>query len=357
MANRLVLVQADDPQFVDRLQRAWDTSDAVLPVDPRLPAPARAAALAAARVDEPVEPGDALVVVSSGTTGEPKAAVLTHAAVEASARATSARLAVDPATDRWLACLPLSHVGGLSVVARALVTGTPLTVHPHFSAAAAEQAAAAGCTLTSLVPTALARVDASRFRCILVGGQAPPPDRPDNVIATYGMTETGSGVVYDGVALDGVELRVADDGEIHVRGPMLLRAYRDGVDPKLPDGWYPTGDLGELHDGQLVVHGRRGDLIITGGENVWPVAVEGALLTHAGVREVAVVGRLDPEWGQRVVALVVPTAPAAPPSLDELRAWVKRTLPAFAAPTAIELVEALPHTASGKVRRADLRAT
>ncbi|MGQ0434685.1 MAG: class I adenylate-forming enzyme family protein [Microthrixaceae bacterium] len=357
MANRLVLVQADDPQFADRLRRAWDAGDAVLPVDPRLPPPTRAAVLAAACVDEPVEPGDALVVMSSGTTGEPKAAVLTHAAVEASARATSARLAVDPAADRWLACLPLSHVGGLSVVTRALVTGTPLTVHPHFSATAVEQAAAEGCTLTSLVPTTLARVDASRFRCILVGGQAPPPDRPDNVIATYGTTETGSGIVYDGVALDGVELRVADDGEIHVRGPMLLRAYRDGVDPKLADGWYPTGDLGELHDGQLVVHGRRGDLIITGGENVWPVAVEGALLTHPAVRDVAVVGRPDPEWGQRVVAHVVPTAPAAPPSLDELRAWVKRTLPAFAAPTAIELVDTLPHTASGKVRRADLRTT
>lgn len=357
MANRLILVQADDPQFVDLLRRAWDAGDAVLPVDPRLPPPTRAAVLAAACVDEPGEPGDALVVMSSGTTGEPKAAVLTHAAVEASARATSARLAVDPATDRWLACLPLSHVGGLSVVARALVTGTPLTVHPHFSAAAVERAAAEGSTLTSLVPTALARVDASLFRCILVGGQAPPPDRPDNVIATYGMTETGSGILYDGVALDGVELRVADDGEIHVRGPMLLRAYRDGVDPKLADGWYPTGDLGELHDGRLVVHGRRGDLIITGGENVWPVAVEGALLTHAAVREVAVVGRPDPQWGQRVVAIVVPTSPAAPPSLDELRAWVKRTLPAFAAPTAVELVGALPRTASGKVRHGDLRTT
>lgn len=354
MANRLVLVQADDPHFVDVLRRAWDAGDAVLPVDARLPPPSRAAVLAAARVDEPVEPGDALVVVSSGTTGEPKAAVLTHAAVEASARATSARLAVDPATDRWLACLPLSHVGGLSVVTRALVTGTPLTVHSRFSATATERAAAEGCTLTSLVPTALARVDASLFRCILVGGQAPPLDRPGNVIATYGMTETGSGIVYDGVALHGVDLRVADDGEIHVRAPMLLRAYRDGVDPKLADGWYPTGDLGELVDGRLVVHGRRGDLIITGGENVWPVAVERALLTHAGVRDVVVVGRPDPDWGQRVVAVVVPSEPTTPPSLDELRAWAKRTLPAFAAPTAVELVASLPRTPSGKVRRRDL---
>ena len=108
------------------MQRAWDAGDAVLPLDPRLPGPARAAVLAAARPDEPVEPGDALVVATSGTTGEPKLAVLTHAAVAASARATSARLGVDPAADRWLACLPLAHVGGLSVVTRAIVTGTPL---------------------------------------------------------------------------------------------------------------------------------------------------------------------------------------------------------------------------------------
>ncbi|MEO7429353.1 MAG: AMP-binding protein, partial [Acidimicrobiales bacterium] len=214
MANRLVTLEADDPHFVDRLQRAWDDGDAVLPLDPRLPAPARAAVLTAARLDEPVEPGDALVVVSSGTTGDPKAAVLTQEAVTASALATSHRLGVDPDRDRWLACLPLSHVGGLSVVTRALRTGTALTVHPGFDADAVTDAAQAGCTLTALVPTTLARIDPSRFRAILVGGQAPPLDRPGHVIATYGMTETGSGVVYDGLPLDGVEVRIEPDGEI-----------------------------------------------------------------------------------------------------------------------------------------------
>src|SRR5690606_30654860 len=138
----------------------------------------------------------------------------------------------------------------------------------------------------------LARLDPAPWRRILLGGQAPPADRPANVIATYGMTETGSGVVYEGRPLPGVEVRVADDGEIHLRGPMLLRAYRDGTDPKDGDGWLPTGDLGELGpDGHLHVHGRRGDLIITGGENVWPTAVERALVTHPAVAEVAVVGR------------------------------------------------------------------
>jgi len=348
---RLVVLDALGQAFVDGLQRAWADGDAVLPLDPRLPAPARSAVLAAARPEDPVEEGDALVVATSGTSGAPKLAVLTHDAVLASARATSDRLEVDPAADRWLACLPLAHVGGLSVVTRALLTGTPCTVLDRFDAAAVEHAAAGGCTLTSLVPTALARIDADRFRTILLGGQAPPAERPPHVIATYGMTETGSGVVYDGVPLDDVELRVDADGQIHVRAPMLLRAYRDGRDPKDDEGWFPTDDVGELADGVLEVHGRRGDLIITGGENVWPAAIERALLTHPDVAEVAVVGRPDPEWGQRVVAVVVPLDAAAPPSLDRLRAHVKEVLPAHAAPSVLELTAVLPRTASGKVQR------
>ncbi len=352
--NRLVVLDAIGERFVAGLRGAWDAGDAVLPLDPRLPAPAREALLVAARPEEPVEAGDALVVATSGSSGAPKLAVLTHAAVAASALATSERLGIDPAVDRWLACLPLAHVGGLSVVTRALHTGTPLTVHERFDAGAVADAAAAGCTRTSLVPTALARIDPTAFRTILVGGQAPPTDPPANVIATYGMTETGSGIVYDGVALDGVELRVDDAGELHVRAPMLLRAYRDGTDPRDADGWFPTGDVGELRDGVLRVHGRRGDLIITGGENVWPAAVERVLAGHPSVAEVAVVGRADPEWGQRVAAVVVPNDLAEPPTLDELRGWVKEQLPAYAAPTVLELTDALPRTTSGKVRRADL---
>jgi len=356
--NRLVVLEAvGTPGFVDALRRAWDDGDAVLPLDPRLPGPARTAVLDAARPDEPVAAGDALVMVTSGTTGQPKAVVLTHDAVAASAAATSAALGVDPEQDRWLACLPLSHVGGLSVVTRAIATGTPLTVHDGFEATAVERAASAGCTLTSLVPTALARIDPSLYRAILVGGQAPPADRPAHVVATYGMTETGSGVVYDGTPLEGVEVRVEPDGEIHLRGPMLLRCYRDGTDPRDADGWFPTGDLGAwADDGRLRVHGRRGDLVITGGENVWPAAVEQALLGHPAVAEVAVVGRPDPEWGQRVVAVVVPTDPAAPPSLAELRDWTKQALPAYAAPRILEVVASLPRTTSGKVRRDELSA-
>ena len=351
--RRLIVLEARGTDaFVADLRRAWDDGDAVLPLDPRLPAPARARVLAAARPDDPVEDGDALVVATSGTTGDPKAAVLTHAAVAASAQATSRRLAVDPARDRWLACLPLAHVGGLSVVTRALVTATPLTLHDGFDAAAVDAAAAAGCTLVSLVPAVLRRVDVGRFRAVVLGGSAMPADLPTNAVTTYGMTETGSGVVYDGVPLDGVELRVVD-GEVQVRAPMLLRAYRDGTDPRTTDGWFPTGDGGawDGEAGRLRVFGRRDEVVVTGGEKVWPTAVEQVLGRMPGVREVAVVGRPDPEWGQRVVALVVPADPGAPPGLDEVREAVRRELPAYAAPREVRLLRNLPRTASGKVAR------
>ena len=139
------------------------------------------------------------------------------------------------------------------------------------------------------------------------------------------MTETGSGVVYDGRPLDGVEVRIDDDGQILLRGPMLLRGYRDGSNP-LVDGWFPTGDLGHrLDDGRLVVDGRRGDLIITGGENVWPEPVEAVLRAQPGIVDVAVAGTPDAEWGQP-----------------------------FCAPRRLVIVEAIPRTALGKVRRPDL---
>jgi O-succinylbenzoic acid--CoA ligase len=344
VSPRLLAVEArPGAAFVDALRHAWLEGDAVLPLDPRLPVAAQRELAVALGAGEAVEPGDALVVPTSGTTGAPKGVVLTHAAVTAAAAITSAALAADPRTDAWLCQLPLAHVGGLGIVTRFLCTGTPLTFDPDDPSA----------TLTSAVPTQLERSDHSRFRAVLVGGSADwRRDRPANVVRTYGLTETGGGIVYDGRPLEGVSVRIAPDGEVLLRSPTLLRCYRDGDDPKDADGFLPTGDDGALSDaGVLSVFGRRGDVIVTGGEKVWPDPVERVLRTVAGVADVAVVGRPDPEWGAAVTAVVVVADGAAPPPLEALRDAVRETLPSWCAPKAVEVVPDLPRTALGKVQR------
>ena len=370
MAEVVALDLEAGPAFVDAVRAVWDAGDAVLPLDPRTPRPWRDAlitALAPTAIVESdgerrclsggrsTEPGDAVVIATSGTTGAPKGVVLTREGLEAAAHASSAYLGIANDT-RWLACLPLSHVGGFSVISRALLTDVELVVHPTFDPQAVEAAGRTGATHVSLVPTALARVDAALFRVILLGGSAIPAERPVNTIATYGMTESGAGVVYEGLALNGIGVRVESDGEIALSGPTMLRCYRDGTDPKDADGWYRTGDLGSVDTstGRLRVDGRADDLIITGGEKVWPAVVEAVLSAIDGIADVAVVGRPDPEWGQRIVALVVASDPTHPPSLDAVRDVVKSRLPASCAPKALELRSDLPRTVLGKLRRAEL---
>ncbi len=374
MADLVMLDLPAGPDFVTALQRVWEQGDAAFPLDQRLPASERAMVtgiLAPTAVIEadltrralsggrPVESGDALALATSGTSGVPKGVILTHDAVQASSTATSTAIGVDPTSDRWLCCLPVAHVGGLSIITRALHTGTSLDVHPTFQAQAVTLAARAGATLVSLVTRALNQIDTTLWRRIVIGGAAPPPDRAANVLATWGMTETGSGCVYDGYPIANTELRTTAEGELEVRGPMLLRAYRTSerdTDPKSADGWLRTGDLATLDSrGRLFVEGRRGDVINTGAEKVWPDRVEQLITTHRGVADVAVVGRPDPEWGQRVVAVIVAADRASLPQLSELRDLVKSQLGTWHAPTSIEFVERLPRTAIGKLKRGELR--
>ena len=314
------------PQFVEALRRCWDAGDAVLPLDLRLAKPARQRLLDALRPAVVLDESGSSSHARGGRAGRGRRRTGrrderddrrtegsgAHAVGRRGlGRATSARLGVDPARDRWLACLPLAHVGGLSVVTRAMVTGTPVEIQPRFAVDEARRAAMLrGATLVSLVPAALGRLGpegAELFRVDRRRRPAAAAEKAANVVATYGMTETGSGVVYDGVALKDVEVRI-DAGEILLRCPMLLRCYRDGTDPKTPDGWFATGDAGALDEsGRLKVHGRLDDVVISGGENIWPVQVEAVLRTHPGVADVAVGGRPDLEWGARLVAYVVPS--------------------------------------------------
>ena len=232
----------------------------------------------------------------------------------------------------------------------------------------AELEPVAGFPFVSVVPTQLVRtldagVEFRGYRALLVGGGGMDAALRSRLAAagapcvvTYGLTQSCGGVVYDGTPLPGVSVRIDEGGEIQLGGPTLLRGYRDGSAAGLTaDGWLPTGDAGRLDgDGRLHVHGRLDDLIVTGGENVWPGDVEVALRSHPAVADCAVFGRPDPSWGQRVVAAVVPRDRAVPPTLEELRDHVGALLGRHQAPRELLLVESLPRTALGKLQRGGL---
>jgi O-succinylbenzoic acid--CoA ligase len=284
---------------------------------------------------------------------------LTAAALRVSARASLLRLGAGPG-ERWLCCLPPSHVSGLQVLVRSLECGTEPIIHAGFDAAAV---AGSGAAHVSVVPTQLRRLmdlgaPLSRFRTLLLGGAAAPADllraaraAGGRVVTTYGMSETAGGCVYNGEPLDKVDLDLGADGRVRVRGPVLFSGYRlrpDLTRAAMDDGWFVTSDLGTFTGGRLGVLGRADDVVITGGQKVVAGAVAAVLAEHPAVRDAAVVGRPDPEWGELVTAVVVPADPAAPPRLAELRDLVKGRLPAYAAPRSLEVLAALPLLPNGK---------
>lgn len=296
----------------------------------------------------PVDDEIGLVMLTSGSSGEPKAVEHTWTALRASAELTQSTLRGD-APPIWRPCLPACHIGGLAVILRAVLSDATLWWGDGEDL---EAAADHGATHVSVVRAQLARHDLSGYRTVLLGGARPPTAVPENVIATWGMTETGSGVVYDGVALPGVDV-ASVEGELCVRTPTLFRSYRTGARARVvgPDGrddWFPTGDAGEVSDGRVSVKGRLGFVINTGGEKLWPEELESVLATINGVRDVAVTGADDAEWGQRVVALVVSDGS----QLDErIRSVANERIGPWAKPKEIRYVTAIPRTASGKIQR------
>jgi o-succinylbenzoate---CoA ligase len=304
-----------------------------------------------------VDPGSVFAVIhTSGTTGAPKPVELTYGNFHASALANAENLGVEP-DDRWLCCLPLFHVGGLSILTRSAINQTEAVIHEGFDTERVLHALEEEhITLVSLVATQLRRLlDAGleappELRAALIGGGPVPSDllkraeqKAVPVIPTYGMTETCS-QIWTGKPLPGVEISTTSEGELLVRGAMVApKAIAD-------DGWLHTGDRGTIdEDGGLFVEGRIADTIVTGGENVAVAEVEEALISHPLVDDVAVVGRPDPEWGQTVTAFVVGTAEP-----DDLRAHARERLAGFKVPKRIEQVTEIPRNAAGKILRGRL---
>lgn len=364
----------------------------LLPISPKLSLDERQRAIDAAGVDIDLDEPDRLTmteadlpllgehdmgdlhcrILTSGSTGTPRTVGLTYGNHLFSAMGSAFNIGVSP-QDRWLCTLPTSHISGLSIVMRSVIYGTTMILHDRFEPESVGRAIEEdGVTVISLVSTMLLRlldegIDLSRPRAILVGGGPVPQSALERaldlgapVIQTYGLTETCSQVTTLEVAearrkvgsvgrpLLTSHLRI-DGGEILVQGPTVSAGALDA------DGWLHTGDIGRIdEEGFLYVEGRTDDMIITGGENVNPGEVEDALVRHPDVLEAAVIGRTDPEWQQAVTAILV-LRDGAQADAEELREHCAALLAGYKVPKAIEMVESLPRTASGKLHRAALR--
>lgn len=336
---------------------------------PQGPAPWRAAAERAVRPDRPTDAG--LVVPTSGSTGDPVGVVLGAEAVRWSAEQTAARLE-RPAG--WVLALPLTHVAGLMVLARAVVSRALVArARPDVRLADALHAAAdrltargSPTTATSLVPTQVRRLLAEdpsalrRFDRVLVGGAAldastrgQADDEGIRVVTSYGMTETCGGVVHDGLPLPGASVSLDAQGVVSVDGPMLATSYREPLRDEPLSRPFVTHDVGRWVAGRLTVTGRSDDVVLSGGVSVPLPAVDALLSGHPAVADAAAVGLPDDEWGTRIVALVVASGPLDP---DDVRAYVARRAEAAYVPAEVVVVDALPRPSPGKLNRAALAA-
>jgi o-succinylbenzoate---CoA ligase len=312
----------------------------------------------------PLDPArTATLMFTSGTTAGPKPVALSYDNWFWNAIGSALALGLDP-REKWLCPMPLAHVGGLSIQIRSAVYATTVLLHDRFDielVLTALMDPGERVTLVSLVPTMLARLldaglrEPPTLRRALLGGGPIPADllrraqlAGVDVAPSYGMTEACSQIATDGFPLLGVELRVAEDEEILVRGRNVAAGAL------APDGWLHTGDLGRFDDrGALVISGRKADTIVSGGENVAPAEVEAVLLEHPGVVDAAVFGRPDGEWGEAVVARVV-LAPGAEVPMAQLRAHCARRLAPFKVPKRFEPVARVPRGVTGKLLRREL---
>lgn len=338
------------------------------------------------------------IIFTSGTTGRPKGAMLTYGNFWWSATTSALNLGVQ-ADDCWLACMPLFHVGGLSILLRSVLYGTAVVLHDGFDADAVNRAIdTEKVTLLSAVATMLQRMLDARgdkpypdtLRAVLLGGgPAPPPllrraaAAGVRVLQTYGLTESASQAATlapddalrklgsAGKPLFATDVRIVDVGEtietkhgerrigeIALAGPTITPGYWDDKEATaavMRDGLFHTGDLGYLDDeGYLYVVDRRVDLIVSGGENVYPAEVEAVLLQHDAVAEAGVVGVAHSEWGQVPVAVVV-RKDGATVSGVELQTFCRDKLAGYKVPRYVHFAPSLPRTAAGKLRRSALR--
>lgn len=312
----------------------------------------------------PIDPdATATMMFTSGTTAGPKPVALSYENWLWNAIGSAMALGLDP-DETWLCPMPLAHVGGLSIQLRSAIYATSVVLHDRFDtdrALAALMGEQPRVTLVSLVPTMLARLldaglrEPPSLRRVLLGGGPIAPAllrraalAGVNVAPSYGMTEACSQIATDGFPLLGVQLRIADDEEILVRGRNVSAGALGA------DGWLHTGDLGRLDDGgRLVIAGRKADTIVSGGENVAPAEVEAVLLEHPGVVDVAVFGRPDAEWGEAVVAHVV-LAPGQTVAPEQLRVHCAERLAPFKVPKRFEAVAGVPRGITGKLLRREL---